>query len=153
MIDFTDCPIIQYRTYNGASGRKICVLHEGHRYMIKFPPKPKSGKRKDSSINSCISEHISCMVLKSIGMNVQDTILGTYHTSNTDQIVVGCRDFTEGGFTFSDFASLKNTCGDTSSNGYDKELSEIICAIGEQTWVEKDVLTAFFWDLFICDSL
>lgn len=38
MIDFTSCIRDYSRTYRGASGKKICVIYEGERYLLKFPP-------------------------------------------------------------------------------------------------------------------
>ena len=58
MTDFTNCPIVPGRAYNGANGSKIAVEYNGEIYMLKFPP---SGERKPTKLsytNSCISEHL-----------------------------------------------------------------------------------------------
>ena len=38
MIDFTACPLIPGRAYNGANGSKIAVEYDHGIYMLKFPP-------------------------------------------------------------------------------------------------------------------
>lgn len=37
MTDFTNCPIVPGRAYNGANGSKIAVEYNGEIYMLKFP--------------------------------------------------------------------------------------------------------------------
>lgn len=37
MTDFTNCPIVPGRAYNGANGNKIAVEYGGGIYMLKFP--------------------------------------------------------------------------------------------------------------------
>ena len=62
MTDFTNCPIVPGRAYNGANGSKIAVEYGGGIYMLKFPP---SGERKPTNLsytNSCISEHLAHVV-------------------------------------------------------------------------------------------
>ena len=62
MTDFTNCPIVPGRAYNGANGSKIAVEYGGGLYMLKFPP---SGERKPTNLsytNSCISEHLASSI-------------------------------------------------------------------------------------------
>lgn len=62
MTDFTNCPIVPGRAYNGANGSKIAVEYGGGIYMLKFPP---SGERKPTNLsytNSCISEHLASSI-------------------------------------------------------------------------------------------
>ena len=56
LIDFTNSMRVYGKAYNGANGKKIAVIYDGTRYMIKFPP---SGEHKPTDLsytNSCISE-------------------------------------------------------------------------------------------------
>lgn len=78
MTDFTNCPIVPGRAYNGANGSKIAVEYSGGIYMLKFPP---SGERKPTNLsytNSCISEHLASSIFNLIGINAQKTELGTF---------------------------------------------------------------------------
>lgn len=148
MIDFSECEVNVFRSFNGANGPKLSIIYEGHDYVLKFPSLAKNRAGR-SYANNCFSEHVCCKVLDTIDMDVQKTILGTYG----DKIVVACRDFTEGGLKFADFGTLKNTCISTSKNGYGTELLEIESAIEEQRWLDPKTLSSFFWDMFICDAL
>ena len=131
MIDFTNCEINKFRYYGGKNGGKICIIYNDEEYMLKFPSVNEGISRNEYS-NSCISEHISCKILKTLGLKVQDTLLGTYTNSNSTKIVVACKDFTTYGKVFKQFAELKNSQIETSKNGYGTELNEVIETIENQ---------------------
>ena len=151
MIDFTGLPV-KNKTYTGANGGKICVVYEGESYMLKFPAPPSRNKSM-SYTNGCASEYIGCHIFESIGIPVQKTLLGTYTRNGKEKVVVACRDFTSTGIVLQDFASLKNTIIDSEHNGYGTELSDIMCAIEEQTAVNPYELKEWFWSIFIVDAL
>lgn len=151
MIDFTNLPV-RNKTYTGANGSKICVVYEGEAYMLKFPAPPSQNK-KMSYTSGCASEYIGCHIFESIGIPVQKTLLGTYTKNGKEKVVVACKDFTSTGIVLQDFASLKNTIIDSEHNGYGTELSDITCAIEEQTAINPYELKEWFWDIFIVDAL
>lgn len=153
MIDFTPCEINKFKAYGGANGNKINIIYEGESYMLKFPPVPSRNKSM-SYTNGCISEHIACKIFQLLGINTQETILGTYTDKRgKEKIVVACKDFTAGGKKLMEFAHLKNTCIDSEQSGYGKELSSILKAIDEQTLMPSGEISSFFWDMFIVDAL
>ncbi|MBQ3427530.1 MAG: HipA domain-containing protein [Clostridia bacterium] len=150
MVDFTDCPV-RNKAYAGANGSKISIIYNNEQYMLKFPALPK--KNKDISYaNGCISEYIGCNIFESVGIEAQNTILGTYRRNGKEKIVVACKDFTSPGVVLQDFASLKNTIIDSEHNGYGTELDDILSAIEEQTAVDPIMLKEWFWDVFIVDA-
>lgn len=151
MIDFTNLPT-KNKTYTGANGSKICVIYDGEAYMLKFPTVP-SRNRNMSYTNGCASEYIGCHIFESVGIPVQKTLLGTYTRNGKEKVVVACKDLTSTGIVLQDFASLKNTIIDSEHNGYGTELSDIICAIEEQTAVNPYELKEWFWNMFIVDAL
>ncbi len=151
MIDFTGLPT-RKKTYTGANGSKICVVYNGSLYMLKFPAPPSRNKEM-SYTNGCASEHIGCHIFESIGLPVQETLLGTYTINGKEKVVVACKDFTSSGVVLQDFASLKNTIIDSAHNGYGTELSDILRAIEEQQAVDPYMLKEWFWDIFIVDAL
>lgn len=151
MIDFTNLPV-KKKTYAGANGSKISVLYNDELYMLKFPGIPAQNKEM-SYANGCISEYIGCHIFESVGIPVQETILGTYTKDSKEKIVVACKDFTVGGLVLQDFASLKNTIIDSAHNGYGTELSDIAKTFEEQTAVDPQALSDWFWDMFIVDAL
>lgn len=124
MIDFTSLPK-KNKSYAGANGSKISVVYKDEQYMLKFPP--HSAKNGDMSYsNSCISEYLGCQIFESVGIPVQETMLGTYMTEKGgEKVVVACKDFTSAGIVLQDFASLKNQIIDSERNGYGTELDDI----------------------------
>lgn len=151
MIDFTHLPV-RNKTYAGANGSKISVMYNNELYMLKFPAVPS--RNKDMSYaNGCISEYIGCHIFESLGISVQETLLGTYEINGKTKIVVACKDFTASGEILQDFASLKNTIIDSIHNGYGTELDDILMTIDEQNAMDPKALKEWFWDLFIVDAL
>lgn len=150
MIDFTDLPV-RNKAYAGANGSKISVLYNDELYMLKFPAVPSINKEM-SYANGCVSEYLGCHIFESIGIPVQKTLLGTYTRKGKQKIVVACKDFTADGLVLQDFASLKNTIIDSVHNGYGTELSDIITTLEEQTAIDSEKLTEWFWDMFIVDA-
>ena len=153
MIDFTNCEINKFKYYGGKNGGKICIIYNNKDYMLKFSPLNESLVNEHEYSNSCISEYISCNILKTLGLKVQETILGKYKINNNEKIVVACKDFTSDGTIFKQFAELKNSQIETSKNGYGTELSEVIETIENQLVYDVNELKNFFWDMFIADSL
>ena len=151
MIDFTNA-IKKNKAYAGANGGKIAVMYNGEQYMLKFPPFPTINK-EISYTNSCISEYIGCQIFKSVGIPVQETMLGTYTSKGKTKIVVACKDFTSPGITLQDFASLKNRIIDSERNGYGTDLEDVLAAMEEQTSIDATTLKTRFWDMFIVDAL
>ncbi|RHO52972.1 CtkA family protein [Eubacterium sp. AM05-23] len=152
-IDFTACPKIPGRAYNGANGKKIAVEYKGNQYMLKFPP---SGGRKPTTLsytNSCISEHIASSLFNLLGVKAQETLLGTYQVGTKKKVVCACKDFTAGGKRFFDFCSIKNTILDSESDGNGTELPDILEALEKQQYVDPAMLTKHFWDVFVIDAL
>ena len=151
MIDFTNCEINNYKYYGGKNGGKICIKYNNEDYMLKFP-NIKEGTTEYEYSNNCISEYVSCKILKTLGLNTQETILGTYNIKGNEKIVVACKDFTSKGSILKQFAELKNSQVETSKNGYGTELSEVVETIENQSIYDVNKLKEFFWQMFIADS-
>lgn len=150
MIDFSSLPR-KNKAYAGANGSKISVIYNEEQYMLKFPPALR--KNMDMSYtNSCISEYVGSHFLNIIGINTQETLLGTFNVNGKEKIVVACKDFTSLGITLQDFASLKNQMIDSAHNGYGTDLTDIIFTIENQQAIDPKELTEHFWDLFIADA-
>ena len=152
MINFTNCEINKFKYYGGKNGGKICVKYNNEDYMLKFPG-INEGISEYGYSNNCISEYVACHIIKTLGLKVQDTLLGIYKLDNEEKIVVACKDFTSEGTVLKQFAELKNSQIETSNNGYGTELKEIIETIEEQQIYDTKELEKFFWDMFIADCL
>lgn len=151
-IDFTNASK-KNKAYSGANGSKLCITYNNEQYMLKFPSKaPKNDNLSYS--NSCFSEYIGCKIYKSVGIDVQEVLLGTYKVHNgVSKVVVACKDFATNGKVVQDFASMKNLIIDSNSNGYGTELASITETIEKQTVLDVLELSDRFWDMFIIDAL
>ena len=151
-IDFTNCRPILGRAYNGANGKKIGIQYDGVQYMLKFPPSGAEKPTKLSYTNSCISEHIGSSIFKFVGIEAQETMLGTFQTGEKLKVVCACRDFTADGKRFFDFCSIKNTILDSESGGNGTELEDILDTIEKQQYIPPIELNRYFWDMFVVDA-
>jgi len=86
MVDFTNCQVKPYKIYGGANGGKICIIYNYMDYMLKFSSIKKGEISRYS--NSCISEYISWRIIETLGLNVQETILGYYTKNYASKVVV-----------------------------------------------------------------
>lgn len=152
-VDFTDCERVIGKAYNGANGKKIAVIYEGHQYMLKFPPSGQSKPTELSYTNSCFSEHIACRIFNMLEVTAQETLLGTFDVAGRTKVVCACRDFTADGRQLFDFCSIKNTIIDSDSNGNGTELSDILETMDRQQFIEPGRLLAHFWEMFVIDAL
>ena len=152
MIDFTNCEINKFKYYGGKNGGKICISYNNEDYMLKFPG-INEGISEHGYSNNYNTEYEACNIIKTIGLKVQDTLLGLYNLNGSAKIVVACKDFTSNGTVLKQFAELKNSQIETSKNGYGTELNEIMETIEEQQIYDVKDLKNFFWNMFIADCL
>ena len=151
LVDFTNCERLN-KSYSGANGKKICIVYNDQRYMLKFNAPAKLNKDMKYA-NSCVSEYLGCHIFDSIGISVQETILGRYNAGDKERLVVACKDFTSPGIILQDFASLKNQIIDSERNGYGTELADIEETLVNQTVLPVEEIQKRFWDVFIVDAL
>ena len=151
VVDFTLCPRLADRAYNGANGKKIAISYEDDVWMLKFPPSTVEKPTALSYTNSCLSEHIASTIANMIGLKSHETRLGTF-TNGKTKIVCACRDFTAHGKVLYDFCSIKNTVIDSETNGTGTELEDVLETIDKQSFVDPLELRAHFWDMFVVDA-
>lgn len=152
MIDFTDCPRVPGRAYNGANGKKIAVRYQGETWILKFPPNVRERPNNQSYSNSCISEHLGSTIFRMVGIPAQETLLGT-HVNGSTKVVCACKDFTRPGVRLFDFCSIKNTVIDSDTGGTGTELDDVLATIDMQTFVDPVVVHERFWQMFVVDAL
>ena len=151
-VDFTVCPRVPGRAYNGANGKKIAVSFDGEVWILKFPPSAADKPSDLSYSNSCISEHLGSTIFRQLGVPAQETRLGTHRNGRT-KVVCACRDFTIPGKRFYDFCSIKNTVIDSETGGHGTELSDVLTTIDLQQFVDPVLVRRRFWDMFVVDAL
>lgn len=152
-IDFTNCkPVL--RSFGG-SDRKFGVIYNDEIYMLKFSE--EHAKRTDVStsyVNKPISEYISCHISQSLGIETQDTLLGTYK----DEVVVACKDFRTSPNTSNiEFGEVLRTKYNSSDIGRFVFLEQLYESITEsEIHFSPEFQEAFikrFWDMFVVDAL
>jgi len=136
--------------YGGRNGRKMCIILDGVEYMVKFPDRAKRNPNM-SYTHDNFSEHIGCRIFQSLGIDTQDTLL--IRDTHTGKVVVACKDLEQDGFVLKEFAFMKNAIIESETGGYDTELDEVLNAIDTQQILDRDKLTAYFWDMFVADAL
>ena len=149
-IDFTNSKVNPLYVYGGSNGSKIGIEYNNNIYMLKFPS-PITKTKDLSYSNGTISEYLSCKIFKSIGIPVQEVILGTYNINRKRKIVVACKDFTNENESLEEFAKLKNTIiTDTPKNGYGTDLNEVLETIEEQNLIDKNKLLRLLLGYVCC---
>ena len=148
MIDFSNCCIEPLRAYDGANGKKICVLYNNEPYMLKFQSLAKNNPQMHYS-NGCLNEHIASSIFHTLNIDTQETKLGMYK----GKLVVACKDFCAPGEKIVNFAMIKNACIGSSLSGYGTELSDVLEAIEEQKMYDVQKVKEHFWRMFAADAL
>lgn len=151
-IDFTHCPRVAGRAYNGANGKKIAVEYQGETWFLKFPPNVHDRPNDQSYSNSCISEHLGSTIYRMLGIPAQETLLGT-HVNGRTKVVCACKDFTRPGLRLFDFCSIKNTVIDSETGGTGTELSDVLTTIEQQDFIDPVIVLERFWQMFVVDAL
>jgi hypothetical protein len=151
-IDFSDCPRVLGRAYNGANGKKIAVSYKGETWILKFPPNVRERPNEQSYSNSCISEHLGSTIYRLLGIPAQETLLGIY-VNGKAKVVCACKDFTRPGLRLYDYCSIKNTVIDSETGGTGTELSDVLSTIEMQTFIDPSIVLERFWQMFIVDAL
>lgn len=152
LVDFTSCPRVMSRAYNGANGKKIAVSYKDEVWILKFPNDVRERPNEQSYSNSCFSEHVGCTIYDLLGIPVQETLLGTFVNGRT-KVVCACKDFTKPGMRLFDFCSIKNTVLDSGSGGTGTELRDVLEAIDQQQFMDSFVVRRRFWQMFVVDAL
>ena len=153
MIDITDAVELPNK-YGGSELKKTIVLNN-RIYMVKFPDPIRSKKIMLSYMNNQFSEDVGCKILKSMGLNVQNTFLAKYREdSGKTKIVVACEDFCQdGASTLTEFKKLALSLTDR----VDKITNsvELVDEVIKKTKVinDKDDFERNFWDMFVGDAL
>lgn len=114
IINFTDCEIDRTAAYEG-SDQKRAIIYNGKRYMLKFSdriPDEKRNSLNSSYSNSYLSEYIGCHILQTLGLRVQNTLLGTYERKSSkgellQYPVVACENFLRPGENLIEFKKIE----------------------------------------------
>ena len=129
----------------GGSERKIGIFINGVPYMIKFQKKTAFGKR-----NNHISEYLGSQIFNMLGVNAQETILGTFKDEN----VVVCKDFNIDGYQFVPFNDVGESTIEEDKEKYQYSYEDImsLLQLNKKITNVEDVVSSF-WEIYIIDAL
>jgi hypothetical protein len=152
MIDFTEAPRTR-KLYPSVDGLTDSIIYEGKPYMLKFPMYV-CGNTNAGYNNNCISEYLGCKIFESIGLPVQEVLLGTCTLRECGQkIVVACKDYAALGVELLDFLALKNSAVELKYTGNSTNLEDILPVFKKQIPFSTNEMSDYFWDMFIADAL
>ena len=153
MIDFSKA-IEELNSYKGSEKKKT-LIYDNKKYLVKFPDPIRQKNKNISYINNAFSEFVGSNIFKIIGLEVQNTLLGTYMDNEKEKIVCACEDFTSEDNKLYEFESLALSVN--TDKKIDTELLDITEVIDilqkESSIIITDNIKEKFWDMFVVDSL
>lgn len=131
--------------YYGGTEKKLGILINGCPYMLKFPKKLPIGK-----INSHISEHLGSRIYALLGVNSQETILG----SCGGEECVACKDFLMEGDLFVPFNELGEMTLEMDREKFQYTYEDIEqMLVSNQKLTKRGETISTFFDMYIIDAL
>lgn len=140
--------------YGGSDRKRTVVLDDGKKYLLKFPDPSREKHSELSYINNVYSEYIGCKIIESIGLPVQQVILGEYTDERgITKIACACEDVRLPGDTMHEIEKLQ-------LGSLDPEEKEAITFKGIErifdklsSVMDREVLSNHFYRMFIADTL
>lgn len=152
MIDFTKCK--ELLNDYGGSEKKKKLLYEGEVYLVKFPDPVRQKNNPLSYMNNQFSEYIGCHIFESVGIPVQETLLGTYsEPTGKEKVVVACKDFTTREHPLHEFSRIANstTTMERKTKVHIEDVYQVIEA--NSLILNKQEIIDSFWNMFVIDTL
>jgi len=159
--DFSTCQR-NTRYYGGNAGNKYGITYQGNNWILKFPKKTSDLINPQISYTtSPLSEYIGSRIYALQGIPVHETILGTAYppSSESERLVVACKDFRPSDQRFTDFKEIKNaqffSDGTEGTSGNGTVLSEVLETISASPAFEglRAEVSNRFWDQFVIDFI
>ena len=132
------------RFYSGAERKKSILINEKP-YLVKFQKNSREGLRFNH-----VSEYLGSHIFALLGIETQETFLGTYKGEN----VVVIQDFLGEDEVFVPFNGVGDSSLEQDKEKYQYSYEDIIGMLQDNvklTDVEQTV--DLFWDMFIIDAL
>lgn len=143
MLDYSRYPDGN-RYYSGAERKKSILISEKP-YLVKFQKKSREGLRFNH-----VSEYLGSHIFSLLGIETQETFLGTYKDEN----VVVIQDFLGEDEVFVPFNGVGDSSLEQDKEKYQysyEDIIEMLQANVKLTDVEQTI--DLFWDMFIIDAL
>ena len=152
MIDFTNC--LELPNDYGGSEQKKKLIYNGDPYLVKFPDPVRQKNNPLSYMNNQFSEYVGCRIFESVGIPVQETLLGTYRESTGKQkVVVACKDFTVPDRSLLEFSWVASSTT-TLDHRAEVCIEDVYAVIDQNPLINhKQETKDSFWDMFVVDTL
>lgn len=162
MIDFTNCEIDKTAKYEG-SDQKRGIIYNNKHYMLKMADRIETGNQNElnsSYSNSVYSEHICCTIIKNMGLDVQNTLLGTLSMisregEKREVPVVACENFLKENEELIEFKKIQNALQSVKPSKIPK-IEEIYGILSsDNPYFSKEfgkIGLERYWDTFIIDA-
>ena len=142
-IDFT-----KYQSsdvYYGGSEKKIGIIINGEKYMLKFQKETVFGKRFNH-----VSEYLGSHIFELLGFDCHQTVLGTYNNYE----VVACKDFVTNGYQFVPFNDIGESSLEIDKERYQYTYEDIINLLEHNKKITNVSETiSIFFNMYIVDAL
>ena len=143
MTNYSRCPDGE-RFYTGAE-RKKSILVNNKPYIIKFQKNSREGLRFNH-----ISEYLGSHIFSMLGIEAQETYLGTY---KGEQVVAIC-DFLGEDEVFIPFNGVGDSSLEQDKDKYQYSYDDIVNMLMDNVKLTNvDETIDLFWDMFIVDAL
>lgn len=142
-IDFSNCKLSG--RYYGGSEKKKGIIFQDQPYMLKFMKRNIYG----DCFNDVV-EYICSTYFRNIGIDSQETILGTYKGEK----VVACKDFIVDGYKFVPFNAVGESTVEDDKSRYRYRYNDIETLIDKnKKLLNKEEAKMIFWKTYIVDAL
>lgn len=139
--------------YTGSEKKKTVILKDGKQYLLKLPDPARDSKSKLSYINNALSEYLGCKIIKSVGLDVQNVILGQYITDEGKiKIACACEDVRKEGEYLSQLSTL-NLSYPEGKRQKSIKISGVEKFAETNEFLKKDEVLSFFYGQMIMDAL
>lgn len=136
----------------GGSDKKETIIIEDKRFMLKYNNLIKESQQNEftsDSRNNVFSEYIACHIIQSMGLPVQNTLIG----ERKGHIVVACEDFCTEGSELNEFEKYGNSIDLDFEECRYPEVKDVIDVIRRNKQMDPTIIEKRFWDTFCVDAL
>jgi len=163
MVNFDDCKLDAFHSYGG-SDKKLCRIFNGDSYMLKVADRISlEGNLAASYSNSIYSEYVCCHIISILGLDVQETVLGTVTTESQktgeqeEKPVVGCKNFLKDNQNLIEFATIEDDALSEKGAKLPKLMDiNYIFKTNSSRYLNSEKLRQKaerrYWDMFIIDA-
>ena len=131
--------------YYGGSERKIGILLNGQRYIMKFQMRTEFGPKFNH-----VSEHLGSRIFEELGIESQRTMLATY---KGEQVVL-CKVFLDENEQFVPFNEVGDSSLDADKEHHSYSYEDIMYLLRMNKKLTKvDETINRFWEIFVIDAL